>query len=483
MNFLKILKKKLLLFALIFALGFSLSACGTEEKSGNPNMEEKTEFKDAAEHILYSGFKTYNIKNFGADVSLRVDADLEELLKNTNVLGGKEAYSKFANEFLKDFAMKYHLYFKYDEKKQLPKFSFEYALKYKDKVLADIDLTSGEKKLGISTPSLSKKGFAIDYKTLTKNNSEKELKNLNALLSINYVKYIDIFLGDKTAYRFFNEDLANYSAIYSEFLNETFKKTGTTSIERDGKKISVTEYEGNYNLEKNFDFQEKILLTLKDDQKLQKLVAERLVLVLDEFLNSKDYELFGLSELEVKNIRDQVAKFDANDAEFKKKWDESFDRAMTELKMNRGIYEHTNRDLFGKIESKVLIRIDEKNMIDSSVMELGMDNLSGMGKVSLHAEIVNKEPKDTDFKDVEKFKDISAFSDTANTTNFDFLMENKDTFEYAKEYAIECIDYFLEGEALKPVYELMEKHGLNMEKSILEITLKQYKTQIENIKF
>lgn len=476
------LKKMLMLFSLLLALSFTFSACemGKSNANGEQKQGGESEFKDAASHITYANFNTFTLKNMGFDAKMTIKGDYKKMFGS--VLSGEEnqKYVNFLDDFLNNATVKYNLYYKYDEENKVPKLNLSYGLLLKDRDLVDILITTGKDKLGFSLPSISNKGVSITYQELIKDSGENEIQMMKAILSLDYVKYVNIILGDKKAYDFYSEDLANYKAIYDKYLNESFVKTDTQNVERDGKTIAVTEYKGSYDLKKNMELQRALLNEAKEDKKLQQLIIDKALLVTEEFLNSKDYEAFGYSEELVKKTRDELAAADINDPRFQADWKHGIEQGLADLDRQQSQDPNVMK-LFENTVVETVVRINEENKLDSYLMHLVINDPSLNGELAFDIEMVTKQVNDSDFADLEKFFTIDDLSAMSEADMLPYLSENKEMIRYMKEYGLEIINYFLDGENVKPLYEMMEQHKLTLEKSMIEMYLTQTKIELENM--
>lgn len=472
----------LMLFSLLLALSFTFSACevGKSNANGDQKQGSEIEFKDAASHITYANFNTFTLKNMGFDAKATVKGDFKKIFGSVMSGAENQKYVDFLDELLNNTTIKYNLYYKYDEDHKIPKVNLSYGLLLNDRDFADILIATGKDKLGFSLPAISDKGVSITYQELTKDSGENEIQMMKAILALDYVKYVDLILGDKKAYDFYSEDLANYKAIYDKYLNESFVKTDTQSVERDGKTIAVTEYKGTYDLKKNIELQRALLNEAKEDKKLQQLILDKALLVTEEFLNSKDYEAFGYSEERVKKTRDELATADINDPGFQADWKKGIEESLAKLDRQES-QDPNMMKLFENTVVETVVRINEENKLDSYSMHLAVNDPSLNGELAFDIEMLTKQVEDSDFADVEKFYTIDDLSAMSQADMLPYLSENKEMIKYMKEYGLEIINYFLESENVKPLYEMMEKHKLNLEKSMIEMYLMQTRIELENM--
>ncbi len=480
------MKKRLLSLALALTLVFTFTGCefskGSDDaKTGEEKAAEKLEFKDAADHITYAQFNTYKLEGMGFDINLGVEGDLTSYLKDMMPGQESEKYVNFINDFVQDTKLAYAIKYKKDGEDKMPKIEGGYGLKYKGKDLINVVGLINDKNAGFSVPAVSDKGFSVDYKKLLEKEDAEAAKVLQAFLSLDLEKYLDIILGGKSAYDFYNEDLASIKEVYAKFINDSVTKTETNSVERNGKEIPVTEYKMTYDYDKAIAINKEILEAIKKDEKLRDLLIERADLVLDEIIKSKDYELFGATEEDMKEAKEELTKI-KEDKDLKKKWEDGIDEIIAgydESQNQEGVEEV--KAFINNADMEYLIRINEDNKIDSGLISFVIKDEEKKADIKISAEVVSLNPDEMEFVDSTDFLDITELAASENPNPAEFFENNSEAFDYIKTYMLDAINFVLEGDSFKMVFDLMEKHEMTMEKTMIESQVKQVKTMVENM--
>ncbi len=480
------MKKRLFILSLVMMLTFTFTGCeiGTSVSSEKDSTEapKKTEFADAADHITYAQLNAFKLKGMGVDVNAYVEGDLTPYLEDT--MGNdknNQKYNHFLNEFLQNAKLNYGIKYQKDEQGKMPKFEIAYGIHYKDSSLIDILASLDDELAGISAPAVSEKGFALNYKQFLQAQDADSAKVMEAILSLDLEKYIDILLGDKTTYEFYNEDLTSIKNVYAKYLNENATKTDTTSIERDGKEITITEYKLAYDYDKTIALNIEILEAIKKDDTLRNLIFERADLILDEIIKSKDYELFDAKEEDIKQAKEELAKA-KTDEELKKQWEESIDQFVEMYKKQQAMFAAPEfKGYIDKAEIEYLIRINEDNILDSALMTATLKDENEENPIKIVIDIVNLNPDEMTFVDTSKFLDMTAYIDADYEAKSQYFVENEEAYNYVKDYLLEAVDYVLKSDNFKQIYDLMDKHKMQLEKGMMQSQLEQIKMMIENM--
>ncbi len=485
------MKKRLFILSLVLMLTFTFTGCeiGKSDDSGDSSdgaasKEEakKIEFADAADQITYAQLNAFKLKGMGIKAKVGVDGDLTPYIEGL-VGGGEEnqKYIDFLNEFLSDTELGYDIKYKKAGEGKMPNFEIGYGIDYKDDVLMNFIGSLNDKNVGMSTSVIPEKGFAINYKKLIEKEDADSMKVLEAALSLDLEKYIDIILGGKSAYDFYNEDLTSVKEVYAKYLNENATKTDTTSIERDGKEIAVTEYKIVYNYDKAIQLNKDLLEAIKKDEKIVDLILDRSDLILDEILESKDYELFGATKEDIQKAKGEIAKA-KHDNILNEHWEEAIDLVIEAYKEQQAMVGADEvKDFIDGANIEYYIRINEANILDSAMMNATIKDADGKNPLKVEANIIVLNADEMEFIDTSKFLDLTDYVDADYEAKSQYFVNNKEAFEYVKEYMLDAVNYVLEGENVNKIYDLMKKHGMKMEKNMMKNQLEQFKKTIEEI--
>ncbi len=475
------MKKRLFILSLAFVLMFTFTGCefSKSEGSDNGSQPEKIVFADAADHLIYAQLNSLSYEDMGAKVIIGVNGDVKEYFSEY-FTEQDEKYINFLNEFLQNANLYYELMYKSAGKGKMPNLAAKYGILFKDNAIFDIALSADDNKVGLSSPAISEKGFSLNYKKLLAEADEESLAIFNKVLQLDIRKYIDIAMGGKKAYEFYNEDLSSIKEVYSKYINDNSSKTETTSITRDGKEIAVTEYKITYDYDEAIKINKEILEAIKKDEKLRNLILERMDAICDELIKSKDYEIFDISEEEVKSFKEEISK--AKENGFDKAWEEGIEEAIAQNEANLTSPEMAEVfDFLNALDIEYLIRINENDKVDSTLINFTIKNPENDKSLSAYGELVYLNPEELVFPDNSKFLDLTEMVNLSDDERAKYFVNNKKAFDYVKNYILEAINYALEDEKIVEIYALMEKHEMIMEKATIDAGLKQVKIMIENI--
>ncbi len=475
------MKKRLFILSLALVLMFTFTGCEFSKGEGGDSgsQPKKTEFADAADHMIYAQLNSLSFDKMGAKMKVGIKGDVKQYFTDY-ITEEDEKYIDFINEFLQDANLYYEFLYKSNGKGKMPNLALKYGVLYKDESIFDLAVSSDNDKAALSLPAISEKGFSIDYKKLIEKEDKEAIVLLNKFLELDIRKYVDIAVGEKSAYEFYNEDLASVKEVYSKYINDNSSKTDTTSITRDGKEIAVTEYKLTYDFEKATKANKEILEAIKNDEKLRNLILERMDAICDELLKSKDYEIFDISEEEVKSFKDELVKAKANG--FDEAWEKGFEEAIAESDANLASPEMKEvLGFFEGVDIEYFIRINEDNKVDSTLINFKIKNAETDKAIDAYAELVYLNESEFVFPDNSKFLDLTELVELSSEEQANYLATNKEAFEYIKGYMLDAVNFALEDEKIVEIYALMEKHEMIMEKAMIESSLKQLKIMVEKL--
>ncbi len=484
------MKRKSLLFILVLALmAFSFTACTEDQKNAANGGDKKTsgtekevKLEDTASKLTYAYFNTINLENFGFNAELGVKGDFTALIQEQMASAGdaeSKKYAAFANELINNGGIAYNMKYKFEEGSKFPMFSMGYGLNYNKKPLLDFAVFSDNKNVGFNLPAVSKKGFAMSYSKIFEDVDQEELEAAATLANLDYKKYFNLVLEDKSSNEFYEANFADYKVIVDKYLNDNFDKGEEKTIERDGKKIDVTEFTANLDYASYKQFTLELLKKAKDDDKLRDLVIKKMTVVVDEFIESKDYESFGMTEEEAQKFKSEFhLSAVTNREEFDKEWVAGMEEAI-EAYENEEMDEETKAFLDQTV-IKWVVRVDKDNHLDSMHMEFTVkpDGTDQEIQVIIDGNyLLNVDIAQTDN---ENFINIDGLADE-NVNPADYLKENKDVAEFIKTYALEVMDYVLEGDTPSEIYQLMKDNDMESEESMIKTLVEQTKSQLESM--
>ncbi len=202
--------------------------------------------------------------------------------------------------------------------------------------------------------------------------------------------------------------------------------------------------------------------------------------ICDELIKSKDYEIFDISEEEVKSFKEEISK--AKENGFDKAWEEGIEEAIAQNEANLTSPEMAEVfDFLNALDIEYLIRINENDKVDSTLINFTIKNPENDKSLSAYGELVYLNPEELVFPDNSKFLDLTEMVNLSDDERAKYFVNNKEAFDYVKNYILEAINYALEDEKIVEIYALMEKHEMIMEKATIDAGLKQVKIMIENI--
>lgn len=465
------MKKKI--FILLFVMIFAIMAigCGSKEENGKTpeekaaiEKEKARTFKDAAEHITYSSFKLLDAGAFDSTIKVGAKGDFSKLFADKM----DPTMVPFLNEFLNNSKLNYNLKVIFNDPEQLLKFSFAYGLMFNEKPLMDLEVFSNDKNIGFNFPSMSKKGFVVSHDKLFSMINDKEGADAaKDVMSIDFNKYRDIVLDGKTYEELYTEKFAKYKELTDKFLNDTFTKTDITEIERDGKKVPVTEYKGEYDMQKAMALNKEMIAIAKDDEDLKSFVLDKGTKIFDEMISSKDYEKLQMTLEDI-----EEAKKDFTDA-ITNKWADMFNEISA--RYEEGMNADANKVL-QESTVHVLYRISEANVMESSVVTFTVEGFE------INAEyVLNNYGSAVAISSSNEFYNLNSLLTGSLEEVQNNVMTNQEFFDYTKGFVIELIDYVNEGESFAEVFKLMESNNLSQQAGMIKQGLAQVKMMLDSI--
>ncbi len=474
------MNKKIIAALLAIAMVFSFTACG--EKAGDNTgdaAEAAKKFKTVAEHINYANFEGFDIeKGIGIDFKLGLKGGLKDYLEKQLTDENQKKYIPFIDALSKETQLSYNFAYKMADDKT-PMLAIYYGLINNGKALLDLKGQSDQENMSFSFPALSEKGFYITLAKLTEVFGEEEDQQQMAnFFKLNFKKYIDIVKGDKTGLEFYSTELAKYKEIADKYINDNATKTETTSIERDGKTISVTEYKVNYDYAQNMAVLKEYLTVARDDEALLDLIISKSTALLDEFIKSKDYELFDMTEEE---INDYKARFDKYVGEDKPQLIEKWKKAIDEILASYESEDYKQAvEMLKDVDINYLVRINGENQFDSMLMNFAY-KYEADKKLEMFADMVYNFNPEFEAVDKDKFFSLDGMLTKDSQKMQEYAQKNPELAEYIKAFLGDVATYVSESENVKHINELMKANGLEQEEAMFNMMTQQMKSMLENM--
>ncbi len=471
------MKKRILFAAFLLIFSLSFTACGddaaktngdskdNEVKQEQKQAEDEITFDDAASHITYASFNSMSLDGMNIDVKASIQGDFTKQLEESM----EAKYVPFANELIQGMKLNYNLQYKFDKENKKPMFSLSYGILNNDKKILDVSVFSDEKAVSFALPTLSKKGFSINYHSLAQNMDDEDKEAFAKILKIDFEKYVNLVLEDMTLYEFYEANLSKYKALYDEFLNASI-----TDTKKEG---SITEYTLNMDYDKAMDLYKKLLETAKDDIDLQKLIIAKSLLVIDELISSEDYKAMGydLAELEESKAELEAKK----DTGFGEEWTNGIQKAIADLNMANEDKEEILESL--KNSNIVYVIKINGNKFDSATVSMDITDpeTNETYKITTEAKYGN----DVNIAMLESGElfDISGLIQLKSEEMKPYLEENPELLEFIKGFAVDSFTFLAESENMQSIYQLMDKHNLQDDKNMIIMQLQQMKSMFENM--
>ncbi len=471
------MKRRIFTLMLAVAFIFGFTACG--EKA-----EEAAKYDSAAEHLTHAYFETFDLSNIGIQAKIGAKGNFKPFLTKSMGEGANEKYVNFFDALLNESEVEY--VFKYASSEgSLPMFSAEYGLVNNGKDLINVDLFSDSENLGIKMPALSSKGFVVSYSKIASKilesasvEDKEGMETLSKLTKLDLKKYKKIVLGDKEGYDFYVENFPKYKELIDAYINETYTKTDVTTVERDGKTIDVTEYKMAYDWEKNINLMIAILNQAKEDEALRNMLVEKAGLLIDEFISSKDYEAFDMTEEEAKKIKADFEAEVADKEALAKKWSDSIQESID-------VYENEGKNgkaanLAKDADFQAVVRIDANNHLDSAVGSIKVKPEGVEEAVEVTVDGVYLQNVEVEKAEGDDYYNLDALLDVEGDFEA-YMNENPAFFDFTKGFAMDVVTTLTEGESFAHIYELMKSNGLEQEEAMIQMYLQQAKTMIEGM--
>ncbi len=471
------MNKKIIAALLAVVMLFSFTACG---EKGQDAAEAAKQFKTAAEHINHAYFEGIDLKSgIGMQIELGVKGGIKEYLEKQMTSEDQKKYIPFIDAFLKETQLSYLVAYKMADEDKVPVFNVNYGLKNNGKNLVDLELKTDSDSMAFSFPALSDKGFFLTYAKLAENVGEEDMKKIGSIFNLDFNKYLDILKGDKTALEFYSTELAKYKEISDKYINENATKTETTSIERDGKNISVTEYKIPMDFDMNVTIAKELLNTAKEDEALLDLIIAKSTAMLDEFISSKDYEMFDMTEEEIMDYKARFDKYIGEDkANLVEAWKDAIDKILATYESEE--FKESQKQL-KDVTIESLVRIDAENKFDSVSVNFSYKPEGVSEAVQIYTDAIYNHNPEFGKVDKEKFFSLDGMVSTDEQKVREYVQENPEFAEYVKSFLKDVATYVSEGENVKHINELMKANGLEQEEAMFNMMTQQVKSMLDNM--
>ena len=325
-------RKIILAMAVVFILLLVVSLAAPAIKSNVIRM-------DPVNHLMYSVNKTSQETSAQTSSTIGMKLNKEELLEMGifEFSADEEAMFDFANSLLEN------LTFVVDESLEVNttdgKLNFRgdssFDMKYSGHSLLNYELVIDQWDWLIKSELMHSQPFLIDVNKIANKLFDYSIDGIN---DINVDEYISMLTDTTTQeWRAFENNLPIYKTHLRTFIeprlvekgegpivletHETQRSFGETII-HDG-----IHYEISFSVKEYYDFYEVLVREAKTDEKLKALVQATAARVLDHVIETKDYEVFGLTTEEMQTALDRT------DNDWDKWWNESFDQMIESFDM------------------------------------------------------------------------------------------------------------------------------------------------------
>lgn len=338
-----LMKKKLT--ALLLILVLALTGCSFS----NMNLKD-----EPSKHIMYSFLNTAKTNDSNTSVNLQFDVDTQAALDSMyyleeDQLEQQKKSIEFASAVLKEFSLDATINNSFADKSSILNFDTDMKISYKEKPLLKADVSLIDSLLTIEAPQIHELPFYQFVEDFAELN--RQLQNMDL------IRYKDLLFKEDGYTNLFEKNAHFYENEVESFLasriKDSYEESITTNLYGDIYDVDVTSYDIELTQEDFLKFNIKLIEEAKNDMDLRNLVLARMDDVKQIMLESKDYELFGLTEEMF------IAEFEDSKIELYNNWTTIFENWTEELEYKLGdIYYYG-----GAMDIKLTLSIDDDNLI------------------------------------------------------------------------------------------------------------------------
>jgi len=454
-------KQIILLLAVIFILSMTVSC----------SKDVKTELSPA-EHVTESVMTTFNQGSFDLSADMSFNLNYDELSKEL----GEEEISKELFELINNASVGIDYKLKTDMEARRFDYLLDYDINYKAMPLLSMEMILNNDEFGFGLTNFYDKYFVVDFGTIMSQVMQEE--GLENLSKIDFEPYMMILMNTESeGYKKVHES-DRYTDLVTKHLDARLGAGISEEISYIVGEEEFTEnvltYTYEFDFKAYFNLLADIVKEAKNDEDLKVYTKDLIIELMDKFIETKDYELFELTEEDVLMSKESL------ESDFEVYYNEvisTYEEAFTEIE-NEMDYLGEDGELLMAVYDNldIKISINKEDVIRKINMSL---DYQGFGLTVDY--VINATGDDVVIESkADQYIDILKF------INFDEPSEINDVEELAtiiKEFLLSAISELSEGEAYTTLYDDLKpfEEELGMEISTIKMSLGMAKAYIENL--
>jgi len=418
------------------------------------------------EHVTEAMFNTVasGAIDMTADVNLGVG--FESLIESLS----QGEFSSAEATLLSNLGIKLDYKMKSDIEKGAFDYQIGYLIDYKDKPLFDSNFFMNLERMGFSIDNFYEGVFVFDYDKIVELILQQG--DMEILSELDYSKYLNIIIEKAKEYdEQSNEDV--YTSIINDHLVETLGEgvQEELTITVNGEEITeeTLAYEYKFDFNKLMKLYKDIFEVVKDDETVKVFYKDLINALLDEAVESGDYELLDIDALEIEMLRVML------DEEFDTYWNEFFESFLAEfesLNYDDAAYQEI-QDIYDYMHVKLYI--NEDTVLRS--ISVTMDHPEVTFDINY---VINAIGDDVVISyDEDKFIHVFDFIDFENAQ----IIQVEEAEKILKEAAYSAIDELQNGEGFAALFsdigQFENEFGLGV--MAMNVSLNQAKAALEDI--
>ncbi|WP_240837260.1 BMP family ABC transporter substrate-binding protein [Acidaminobacter sp. JC074] len=347
-------------------------------------------------------------------------------------------------------------------------YKINYLIDYKDKALMDTNLFFNLKRFGFSVDNFYDGTFVFDFDKIIELLLEQE--NMEVLAEIDYSKYFNIILSEMKAYEVNGQD-AEMSILYDHF-RETLSEgvQDEMTFVKEGKEVTedVLVYDYKFDIAKIMNLYVAYFESAQNDESVKEFYKDLINKLLDEAIESGDYELVEIDLLELEALRQTVNQ------DFDTYWDEFFDSFLSEFNtLQDDVSYQELQEVYDYFHVKIYIGHNDV----LKCVTLDMDH----PEVELNAKYTINAIGD----DVEITYDEDKFIHVLDYIDFEtpMIVNEEEAEKILKDAAFSAIDELQNGQGFSALFkdlgQFENEYGLGV--MGLNVALNQAKSSLEQM--
>lgn len=454
-------KQIILLLAVLLILSMSVGC----------SKDVKTELSPA-EHITKSIVNTFNQGSFDLSADMGLNLNYDELSEEF----GSEEVSKELFELINNASISVDYKLKTDKESRQFDYFLDYDINYKSLPLLSMEMILNNDEFGLGLTNFYDKYFVVDFETVIAQITKEE--GLENFAKFDFEPYVSILMNtDSEAYKNVHKS-ARYTDIITSHLDsrlgEGISEEITYKIGEEEFTENVLTYIYDFDFESYFSLFADVVKEAKNDDELKTYSKAILIELLDKFIETKDYELFELTEEEIIMSKELLeSEFDAYYDELISVYEEGFTDLQSEMD-SLGEDGEMAMEIYDNLEFTISINKDD------IIRKLNIFlDYNGLG---FNAEYIVNAIGD----DVVIQSKADQYIDILKYVNFEEPSEINDVVELAtiiKEFLLSAIDELSVGEAYSTLYKDLTpfEEELGLEIATIKMSLGMGKAYIENL--